>query len=126
MARNKLQNRSYLEAQFERNCRLYDLPKFIGEYPFHSYQFDFAIPEIKLGVEIQGGTYIKGGNHVSGAGYERDCKKNNLALLEGWWILRADCKMSGTPAFMSSVRTAVLMRINMRNRYPELFLKERS
>lgn len=57
----KIKKRSYLEAQFERLCVAYNIPKFIGEYPFHGFQIDFALPSLKLGVEIQGGTYLKMG-----------------------------------------------------------------
>jgi hypothetical protein len=42
------------------------------------YRLDFAHPFSRTGIEIQGGVYSRG-RHVTGSGYERDCKKYNLA-----------------------------------------------
>lgn len=79
------------------------------------FKADFAWPEIKLIVEIEGGTrggkQIKcnhckqpvsfwanrmkrwipvklGGRHNRAEGYEKDCEKYNLALIDGWKVLR--------------------------------------
>ena len=53
---------------------------------------DFAWPEHKLAVEIEGGTW-SGGRHVRGAGYANDCRKYNLAVLHGWRVLRFTSEM---------------------------------
>ena len=61
----------------------------------HDYQFtpkrkfllDFAIAPKKIGIEVEGLTQ-KGGRHQRIEGYMRDCVKYNLALVEGWKILR--------------------------------------
>jgi len=64
--------------------------------PFeHDYKFseerrfllDFAILDKKIGIEVEGLTQ-KGGRHQRLEGYMRDCEKYNLALFEGWKILR--------------------------------------
>lgn len=57
------------------------------------YRLDFAHPSSKTGVEIQGGVYSRG-RHVTGSGYERDCRKYNLAFTSGWTIFL----LSGTMA----------------------------
>lgn len=60
------------------------------EYKFmdgRRWRFDFAFPQRKIAVEIQGGTWI-GGRHVSGSGYEKDCEKYNTAVLNGWKVLK--------------------------------------
>lgn len=101
---------SYLEDQFERMVLRYSLPIPYREYNFHRYRFDFAWPKLKVAVEIDGGTYI-GGNHVKGKAYHRDCKKHNLAQLEGWVLLRADKDMSGTDEFLCQVRKMLLERV---------------
>jgi hypothetical protein len=49
------------------------------------YRADFAhIPSRSI-VEIQGGTF-NGGRHVRASGYERDCRKFNLATMGGWKV----------------------------------------
>jgi hypothetical protein len=49
------------------------------------YRLDFAHPISRVGIEIQGGVYNRG-RHVTGSGYERDCRKYNLAYTSGWTI----------------------------------------
>lgn len=49
------------------------------------YRLDFAHSFSRTGIEIQGGVYSRG-RHVTGSGYERDCKKYNLAYTSGWTI----------------------------------------
>ncbi len=65
------------------------------EYKFHDtrrWRFDFAWPEIKLAVEVEGQ-----GRHQTFVGFRRDCDKYNAALALGWRVLRfpaADFKPS--------------------------------
>ena len=42
------------------------------------YRLDFAHPASRIGIEIQGGVFMRG-RHVTGSGYERDCRKYNIA-----------------------------------------------
>ena len=49
------------------------------------YRLDFAHLNSRTGIEIQGGVYMRG-RHVTGSGYERDCRKYNLAYTSGWTI----------------------------------------
>lgn len=51
------------------------------------YVWDFAWPAHRLAVEVDGGTWT-GGAHVRGNGYERDCEKQNLAVIAGWRTMR--------------------------------------
>jgi very-short-patch-repair endonuclease len=51
------------------------------------FRFDFAWPEEKLAVEIEGGVWT-GGRHTRGKGYISDMEKYNLATLNGWKLLR--------------------------------------
>ena len=65
-------------------------PPCVTEYQFdesRKWRFDFAWPERKVAVEIDGGTY-SGGRHVRGKGYEGDCNKLNAAVMAGWVVLR--------------------------------------
>ncbi len=59
------------------------------EYPFHperKFRFDYARPDVKIAIEIQGGIWTRG-KHVRGVGYENDCEKLNLAVTMGWKVL---------------------------------------
>lgn len=52
------------------------------------YRFDYAIPELKIGVEVNGGVWAKGNSgHSSGKGIMRDYEKSNLAQSLGWKVL---------------------------------------
>ena len=60
------------------------------EYKFHAdrgYRADYCIPSARIIIEHEGGTFI-GGRHVRGTGYAKDCKKYNLATVNGWRVLR--------------------------------------
>ncbi len=58
------------------------------EYRFHAtrrWQFDFAWPQHRLAVEIDGGQYLKnGGRHNQ----DSDREKINEAIACGWSVLR--------------------------------------
>jgi very-short-patch-repair endonuclease len=67
-----------------------NLPEPVREYKFHPtrrWKFDFAYPDQKIAIEVEGGTWI-GGRHSRGSGYQADCEKYNTATLMGWRILR--------------------------------------
>ena len=70
-----------------------------SEYTFsarHDYRFDFAWPELRLAVEVDGyqahAQYRWGKKRVDGtrgaAGWERDRIKDRLAMLDGWRVPR--------------------------------------
>lgn len=64
-------------------------PPHCREYRFHKtrrWRFDFAWPDRKLAVEIQGGIFV-GGAHTRGAGFRADREKINAAILDGWRVL---------------------------------------
>ena len=56
------------------------------QYVFHStrkWRFDFAWPEIRFAVEVNGGIYVRGG-HSRGKGQENDMEKIAEAAILGW------------------------------------------
>lgn len=64
--------------------------KIVEEYAFHvtrRWRFDYAVPEIRLAIELNGGNW-SGGRHVRGFGYINDLKKINSAQLMGWTVLQ--------------------------------------
>ncbi len=43
--------------------------------------------KIKIAIEYEGGIYVQG-RHTRPKGYIKDCEKYNLAVLNGWKVLR--------------------------------------
>lgn len=71
-------------------CRQFDLPEPVPEYRFHEarkWRFDYAWPERKIAVEIDGGVFVQG-RHNRGAGYRKDTEKLNAAAELGWRVMR--------------------------------------
>ena len=57
--------------------------------PDRKFRFDFAVfdGDNKIAVEFEGGVWTNGG-HVRGGGYTSNCEKYNLAVMNGWKVLR--------------------------------------
>lgn len=77
----------------------------VREYRFHPirrWRIDFAIPEIKIAIEVEGGrfkktTYIDkngrtrvhtGGRHNTSTGFKNDMEKYNQLSINGWLLIR--------------------------------------
>lgn len=53
------------------------------------WRFDYAWPEHRVAVEVQGGIWRKkGGAHTSPLNRLRDIEKNNAAIYEGWRVVQ--------------------------------------
>lgn len=79
------------------------------EYRFHptrKWRFDFAWPDLKLALEVEGGTWA-GGRHTRGAGYERDCEKYSHAAALGWKVMRFTSGQIGKPWMVGLVGMAL-------------------
>lgn len=62
----------------------------IKEHVFHftrNWRFDYAIPQIKVAIEIDGGVWGYG-RHNRAQGYINDMEKLNNAAALGWLVLR--------------------------------------
>lgn len=83
---------SQLELQFLEQLRQAMLPEPEREYRFATprrYRLDFAWPDRKLGVELEGGIFRSGPQgHSSIGGIKRDMAKHNLAVSLGWRVYR--------------------------------------
>jgi very-short-patch-repair endonuclease len=81
--------KSTLEAELALQIRASKLPAPTREYRFHptrKWQFDFAFPEQKVAVEVQGAIWTNG-RHNRGKGMESDYEKGAEAMLMGWKVL---------------------------------------
>jgi len=63
-------------------------------HPDRRWRSDFAWPDHRLLVEIEGGTWLPGGGrHNRGAGFQTDCEKYLAAFELGYYLLRFTTKM---------------------------------
>lgn len=82
------------------------LPPPDTEFRFHperKWRFDFAWPDCKVALEVDGGIWISGG-HNRGAQMLKTWEKENEAACMGWRILRCE------PKSVCLVSTAELIR----------------
>lgn len=66
------------------------LPAPTPEYrfdPTRRWRFDYAWPEHKVALEVEGGVFIRG-RHSRGAGMIADMEKYNRAAVLGWAVIR--------------------------------------
>jgi len=85
-------SQSQLEAQLAMQIKAVGLPEPVREYrlpelPEREHRFDFAWPDLRLLVEVNGATWVSNSGHTSGKGIERDTTKCNLAVLAGYSVL---------------------------------------
>lgn len=62
----------------------------VKEYKFHPkrrWRFDYAIPDHKIALEVEGGVWT-GGRHIRAQGFLGDMEKYNTATLMGWRVFR--------------------------------------
>jgi hypothetical protein len=74
------------------------------------YRLDFAHPSSLTGIEIQGAVYSRG-RHVTGSGYERDCRKYNLAYTSDWTIFLLSGAMAKDPFWTSLIASHIFARL---------------
>ena len=102
---------SQLEATFALQLRTSGLPEPQREHRFHPkrrWRFDFAWPERRLAVEVEGGTWSQG-RHTRGRGFAADCEKYNEAAMLGWKVLRFTGDMVNNWSALETVLEALRM-----------------
>jgi len=100
---------SGLEEQFLLLWRALapDRPEPVREYRFHParrWRLDFAWPDQKVAVEVEGGIWIRG-RHQRPLPFTADCEKYNTATTMGWRIFRCTSTIlnQNTAAFIAQV-----------------------
>ncbi len=95
------------EATFLMHCTSYGLYP-VREHTFcqRKWRFDFAWPDQKIAVEIEGGTRSMG-RHQRHYGFEADCYKYNRAAMLGWRVLRFTTGMVASGEAIDCVRNAL-------------------
>ncbi len=84
----------------------------VREFIFHPtrrWRFDYAIPALKIAIEIDGGVWING-RHNRASGYLKDLEKFNAAASLGWVVLKF------TPSEQYKRGTFELIGITVNNR----------
>lgn len=86
------------------------------EYRFDAHRrwkTDFAWPEHKIIVEIEGGTRRQG-RHNRYQGYRDDCEKYNAATVQGWRVLRYTGEMITDDPLVAVGNVCYLLGVKMR------------
>ena len=97
---------------FSHVLRGLGLPEPTPEFRFHAtrkWRFDFAWPDLKVAVEVEGGIWI-GGRHTRGKGFLADLEKYNYAAVAGWCVLRCQPSTLMSGAFLQLLRQALSSR----------------
>lgn len=100
---------SKLEALFRLQVAGVAIPQPEPEYRFHPtrlWRIDFAWPDLKLAVEIEGGIWTQG-RHTRGSGVRGDMDKYNALAAMGWRLLRFDGEAVRSGAAVMFVESVV-------------------
>lgn len=84
----------------------------IPEYRFHPvrrWRFDYAFPEYKVALEVEGGIWVKG-RHINPAGFTKDMEKYNTASSMGWAVVRCEPRKLYTQETIDLLRDAINFR----------------
>jgi len=89
------------------------------EYRFHPkrlWRLDFAWPDLKIGVEIEGGLWRKdkhgnwAGAHSHPTNIQRDIEKSNALVLLGWSLLRFSEREIKSTEAIQNVKSLILQK----------------
>jgi len=87
-------------------------PELTPEYRFHptrKWRFDFALPGLKLAIELDGGAFLPfGGRHGRGMGMVKDCEKYRAAADLGWRVWRFTTKCLTQEAIKTTIQSMKL------------------
>lgn len=81
----------------------------IKEFKFHPerrWRFDYAIPQYKIALEVEGGVWTQG-RHTRPQGFLGDIEKYNTATLMGWRVFRITPTDLYRTATVNLLKTAI-------------------
>lgn len=81
----------------------------VKEFKFHPtrrWRFDYALPEHKIAIEVEGGVWT-GGRHIRPQGFLGDIEKYNTATLMGWRVFRTTPDELVRSATLNLLRQAI-------------------
>lgn len=84
-------------------------------HPVRMWRFDYAIPALKIAVEVDGAVWT-GGRHNRAAGYIADMEKLNTAASMGWLVLRFTTDDRFYMTTFNLIETTIKERENENNR----------
>lgn len=92
-------------------CRIDQMGILRPQKEFHfstsrQWRFDFAWPEVRIAIEIEGGiSKYKPGRHIRPQGFQDDLDKYNTGTSYGWRIFRFSSKdiQENRPIFVASL-----------------------
>lgn len=104
--RNEARDRAFLALLDEHG-----IERPVTEHRFDAvrkFRMDFAWPERKVYLEVQGGIWKRGkSGHSSGTGIRRDMTKITLATTHGWRPILAEPEELKTEALIETIRKAL-------------------
>lgn len=100
---------------FDRLCGVIGIPRPLAEFRFaievgRDWRFDWAWPDHKLALEVDGGGYTRGRHHRF-EGFSEDCIKINTAIVLGWRVLRATPQQVSDGTAIDFVKRALAVRV---------------
>ena len=88
-----------------------------AEWKFHPtrrWRFDYALPSLKIAIEIDGGIFL-GGRHSGGVGQLRDMEKSNAAASLGWLVFHYMPQDKFSMLLREEVANAIKLRKDKNN-----------
>ncbi|WP_320980025.1 hypothetical protein [Bacteroides sp.] len=110
-------NKPQIRDVFTVICRTDLKVECVKEYKFHptrKWRFDYAIPEHKIALEVEGGIWT-GGRHTRAQGFLGDIEKYNTATLMGWRVFRTTPDELYRTATINLIKNAILGCFNPGN-----------
>lgn len=88
------------------------LPYPEAEYSFFNgrrWKFDFAYPEKKIAIEVEGGMWTRG-RHTRPLGFDADCEKYSIAATMEWIVIRVTEKMIRDGRALALIKLALIVK----------------
>lgn len=95
-----------IQSEFKTEC--------VREYRFHPrrrWRFDYALPQYRLAIEIDGGVWLYG-RHNRASGYLGDMEKMREAAAAGWLVLHFTPREQFTAKALDLIRRTIRTRFN--------------